>query len=262
MKKMVIGVSALLGLIAAPALAADLPVKAPPPSAEPVWSWTGVYIGANGGWGWSDVDQITLFNNFGASVGFAMPQPTGGFAGGQIGANYQFGFLVIGAELNGDWANIHQGIVNYPQITTGFGSNFLTANYKIDAFGSIRGRAGLAWGPVLFFATGGAAEARVHAFQNVTSPPTPFAAPGFFDATAHGAVWGGGVEVGFARNWTARFEYQNFTNMGNYSIAAPVVPPNGIIIHSNLLSNNFQTVSFALNYKFDWLGGGPVVARY
>ena len=46
-----VGLLALLGM-AAPASAADLPVKAPPPPVvAPVYNWTGFYIGANGGWG-------------------------------------------------------------------------------------------------------------------------------------------------------------------------------------------------------------------
>jgi hypothetical protein len=54
MNKMIVGVSALLGLIAAPALAADLAprtyTKAPPVAA--VYDWTGGYVGIEGGYGW------------------------------------------------------------------------------------------------------------------------------------------------------------------------------------------------------------------
>jgi hypothetical protein len=39
---------------AAPAIAADLPLKAPPPPPVPVFSWTGLYIGANIGGAWSN----------------------------------------------------------------------------------------------------------------------------------------------------------------------------------------------------------------
>ena len=46
-----VGWIALLGM-AAPALAADMAVKAPPPAPLPViYNWSGFYIGANGGWG-------------------------------------------------------------------------------------------------------------------------------------------------------------------------------------------------------------------
>lgn len=38
--------------VAAPAMAADMAVKAPPPApVVAVYSWSGFYIGANGGWG-------------------------------------------------------------------------------------------------------------------------------------------------------------------------------------------------------------------
>ena len=44
---------AVVALIAAgPALAADLPMKAPPAVAAAVWSWSGFYIGVHGGYGW------------------------------------------------------------------------------------------------------------------------------------------------------------------------------------------------------------------
>jgi len=45
-------VSVALALMATPAIAADLGVKAPRHAPAP-WSWTGFYIGANGGGGWA-----------------------------------------------------------------------------------------------------------------------------------------------------------------------------------------------------------------
>ena len=48
-----VGLVALVGM-AAPASAADMAVKAPPPAPLPViYNWTGFYIGGNGGWGQS-----------------------------------------------------------------------------------------------------------------------------------------------------------------------------------------------------------------
>jgi len=46
-----VGSAVFLGM-AAPALAADMAVKAaPPPVVAPIYSWAGFYIGGNGGWG-------------------------------------------------------------------------------------------------------------------------------------------------------------------------------------------------------------------
>ncbi|MGY4622977.1 hypothetical protein [Bradyrhizobium sp. USDA 4486] len=53
MKRIVIGMAAAMSLFATGALAADLAAKRyvkAPPMVEPVWSWTGFYIGANGGY--------------------------------------------------------------------------------------------------------------------------------------------------------------------------------------------------------------------
>ena len=45
-----VGLVALVGM-AAPASAADMAVKAPPPAPLPViYNWSGFYIGGNGGW--------------------------------------------------------------------------------------------------------------------------------------------------------------------------------------------------------------------
>ena len=41
-----------VGAVAGPALAADMPTKAPPPIAAPVYNWTGFYVGVNAGFGW------------------------------------------------------------------------------------------------------------------------------------------------------------------------------------------------------------------
>lgn len=53
-----IGIAAIAALIGTPALAADMPVKAPPiaPVAAPVYNWTGFYLGASLGGRWSDLD--------------------------------------------------------------------------------------------------------------------------------------------------------------------------------------------------------------
>ena len=56
MKRAILIALGLVTLAALPASAADLsrrmPTKAPM-MAEPVWNWTGFYIGVNGGAGWA-----------------------------------------------------------------------------------------------------------------------------------------------------------------------------------------------------------------
>src|SRR4051794_5466593 len=86
MKKLVLLVIGIAGL-AAPASAADMAVKAaPPPMVAPmIYSWTGFYIGANGGWGESH-NCVDFFNA--AGVGFA--QGCRDRSGGLIGGSLRF----------------------------------------------------------------------------------------------------------------------------------------------------------------------------
>ena len=53
MRKFLLGTVGLVALgMAAPALAADMAVKAAPaPYIAPMYNWSGFYIGMNGGWG-------------------------------------------------------------------------------------------------------------------------------------------------------------------------------------------------------------------
>src|SRR6266576_2554271 len=85
--------------------AADDPVPAPPPPLAPpvlapIYSWTGIYIGANAGYGAA---------RFMESVSSGADNPSGSgsglIAGGQIGGNYQSGVFVVGFEVDEQWSN-------------------------------------------------------------------------------------------------------------------------------------------------------------
>src|ERR1700675_1847808 len=94
-----IAVTALL--IAAPlgvASAADMPVKAPMKPVPVPYSWTGFYIGVNGGGaqGWTSW-QYYFFPGPTPSTLFANHDAAGGMAGGTVGYNWQAGTnLVVG----------------------------------------------------------------------------------------------------------------------------------------------------------------------
>ena len=59
MRMLIAGSIALVVLAAAPAVAADMSVRAPVPKEPPfpVYNWTGFYVGIQGGGGWSRVAQ-------------------------------------------------------------------------------------------------------------------------------------------------------------------------------------------------------------
>src|SRR3954471_22812895 len=122
MKKILLGSVALIAMgMAAPASAADLaarPYKAAPIAAPMMYDWSGFYIGANGGYGWScqcvDVTGVNGggfrfsegFN--GVAFGFAegCKDAGGGIVGGQVGYRWQSAAFVFGLEAQGDWANL------------------------------------------------------------------------------------------------------------------------------------------------------------
>ena len=225
MKRMLIA-GALALAAGGQAFAADLPPPvAPPPRApatyvpvpSPVFSWTGFYLGINGGYG---------FGNASFSTGTTVPSVNGFLIGGTVGGNYQFGQFVVGLEGDGDWTNLDG--------TTNASCPF--CEVKSTWLATARGRAGYAWDRVLFYGTGGAA------FGNVQGGP--IGGP-FNSGTQVGWTAGGGVEAAFAPNWTAKIEYL-YVNLGSFACPTTCGVPNNTL---NLTEN---VVRAGINYKFGW----------
>jgi len=121
-------VSVLIALaVASPAWAADLSItpiyKAPVALPSPAYSWTGFYIGGNGGYGWSCGQNRSQndpniigdpingrpdgFGNIDRNVPLPFGDCAGGLGGFQLGYNQQIGSLfVVGAEVDFDATNI------------------------------------------------------------------------------------------------------------------------------------------------------------
>ena len=102
MKKALASLAAMAALCATPVLAADMPLKAPPPPPAPIYTWTGFYIGGFGGWGWSD--QNWTFPD-GDPLGSGNRNgPLGGF---QAGYDYQLSPTgLIGIQADVSFGNI------------------------------------------------------------------------------------------------------------------------------------------------------------
>jgi len=221
---------ALVASISA-AAAADIPQPGPaappayrPPPISPAYNWTGFYIGAMGGGGWSASQGVDF---------------KGGFAGGTVGANAQFSNFVLGAEIEGAWADIGQTSTLF-----GLGS----ATDTVQAFGSATVRAGFAIDNVLIYGKGGFAAASNNIKITVLGASVS-------DSETHmGYTAGGGLEYGFTPNWSAKVEYL-WAHYQSVNYFANILPP-------GLPSGAFDvnTVKFGVNYRFGW--GGPVVARY
>jgi opacity protein-like surface antigen len=213
-----------------PALAGERPIAAP--------SWTGFYVGVHGGWGWGTTEiQDPIFTPvFNPSV----VKYNGPLAGAQIGANWQHGNLVLGAEVDGSWAFVRGNTSTNGVITSSTSNGF---GYKSLATGT--GRVGYAMDRWLAYAKGGAAWADI----DVTTRIAPL--PVTYQSSLVGAVAGGGFEVAFLRNVSAKVEYNYIwlpTDQLQYA------SPNT----TSSLDHRIQVVKFGVNVR---LGGESLLAR-
>src|SRR5436190_4032391 len=97
MNRVVMACVGVLALVGGSAAAAELPpYYQPGPAYNPIYTWTGFYLGINGGGGWgsSQWDGVDTFDL------------SGGLIGGTIGYNWQFAGAVVGAEGDIDWSGI------------------------------------------------------------------------------------------------------------------------------------------------------------
>ncbi|SED89838.1 outer membrane protein [Bradyrhizobium erythrophlei] len=229
MKKLLLGAVAGIAC-AAPAFAADLPArtypKAPAYTApEAVYNWTGFYVGGHVGGAFAG-------NN---SLGGDKVRFLGGLQGG---FDYQFASnWVIGAEVqfSGLTGNGGKG-------STLPAGTLVTSNQ----LGSITGRLGYAWGPALLYAKGGyAVRDNLNIGAGSSGIPVVVATNG---SHRSGFTLGGGLEYMFARNWSAKAEYQYY-NFGNTTFAGGPATIVGVRFR-----DDEHTVKVGFNYRFGWGG--------
>ena len=127
-------IAALIGLVLflPPALAADFgrPVLKAPPSAPPIYSWAGFYLGGYAGAAWA---RQKAFENAGDDL--IITTDAGFIGGGQIGYNWQFAQWLIGVEGDLGYLGIKNSAI--------FGGDDLFES-KYGLYGTATGRLGYA----------------------------------------------------------------------------------------------------------------------
>jgi outer membrane immunogenic protein len=278
MNRFVLGVMAAVAFGAlAPAQAADLPVKAPLAPIVPPYSWTGLYVGINGGYSWGRSDTDVQFLTFPGGVPIVAPAGSitsadfkmdGGIAGVQAGYNWQQNNWVLGIEGDIQWSG-QKGSADFLCAAPPFGGatclpgfTFLPAGstgvtlaieQSLRWFGTLRGRAGVTVTPTwLLYVTGGLAvgniktDATLAGFTNA-APSVLVAATSSSSVTRAGWTAGLGTEFAIGGRWTAKIEYL-YIDFGDVSgnVANPLIG-----IQANYSSSVTDNILRAgINYRF------------
>lgn len=187
-RHIVLGVAsaAAIAFATSAAQAADLPPAEPAPAVVvPSFSWTGPYVGIQGGYAWQRAADTNA---------------DGWMIGGYLGANYQFGLIsgaIVGIETDLNYADIDGRRGNPPRVGG-------RARVSQDWNGATRARLGFAYDRFLVYGAAGVAYGD-REFKRF---------PGGKDSkTALGWTVGGGVEVAVADNVALRTEYR-YTDYG------------------------------------------------
>jgi outer membrane immunogenic protein len=208
------------------AAAADLPPPVYVPAAQ-VFSWTGFYIGANAGYGWSNASGTLTTTTGSEPFNF-----TGnGFVGGaQMGYNWQAGPAVFGAEAD------FQGTTISGPFTASAGPA-ISATDKGPWFGTVRARVGYAMDRFMVYATGGGVYGDISMSGTVTPSGSFSSSTTFWTWTA-----GVGAEMAFWGCWSGKLEYR-YIGTPNRSPAIPTVTALSGTVSSNI-------VRAGINYHF------------
>jgi outer membrane immunogenic protein len=281
MKRFLVGIFVTAAIFASGhASAADLPPAPVYTKAPPVYSWTGFYVGGNGGYAWHD-PTVTFTGNddtatnvtCGGSFGGTCVPPTsfninGGFGGLQAGYNWQFSpKTLVGFETDFDWSRISgMGTSNF--LLAGFPSTF-SASENINSFGTVRARLGyLPTERLLTYVTAGLAYGKVDRSAVLTTSPLnnavgtthafncengPNCFSGSSSGTAVGWTAGGGAEFAVWNNISFKAEYL-YVNLGGAKNVDAVAQFGEGFIPSSFTAGysrtDFHVVRVGLNYKF------------
>jgi len=201
-----IAISAPLG-----AYAADLPMAPPPPPRAPAFvppppfTWTGFYVGINGGYSWGNINTN---DNVGDTASF---NSNGGIVGGTIGFNYQWNWFVAGFEGDVDWSGMK---FSQTQSTAGFfGTSTASLTYKNDVLSTFAARFGVAADHALFYGKAGGAWTQEE-FDLSGTDPTLGTLSGSNNFSRLGWMVGAGAEYAITNNLTVKAEY-NYIDFGS-----------------------------------------------
>ena len=250
MRKLSFAAAAALAVtIAAPARAADLPLKTETPFAAR-FTWTGCYLGGHlgGGFAHKDItDPVQLVqDSFAAAavtngITTVSPAPSGVVIGGQIGCDYQFApSWVVGIEGSASGSTMKGSrTVGLPLGNP----DVAQVQAKTDFLTSVTARLGYAFDNVLLYGKGGFAMAGDRYDVSGSFVGAPFGFTGLENRI--GWTAGAGVEWAFSQHWSASLEY-DYYQFGHSTIA--MSDPVNVFLGNVDVRQNIQVVKAGLNF--------------
>ena len=230
----------------ASALAADMPLKAPPAPPAPTYDWTGFYLGGFDSYSVNRATASTPLPGLPAgtrtgAVGIA----GGGWGGGAtIGYNLQLApTWLIGLEGDFGWLGGGRVFRDWDDV--------IGAGAHPNWYGTARVRAGYVTGPSLLYVTGGVGWVNV---TDTFGGSSPAGIPSMTSTTTTtGGTVGAGIETKLTRNWSIKTEYLYIDASGKHTFGSN---PFGIVGTPTDVTHNYQVIKTGLNYRFngDWDG--------
>lgn len=239
----------------ADATSGDEAAAAVPASAH---NWTGLYAGANIGYGWG-WEAIRVSGDAGSTEAAlragVLPRsladgPDGIIGGGQVGYNFQISRWVLGIETDLQGADISER-ESVSTAVPGFFPYVTKASQTLDLLGTVRGRVGYAvTDPLLLYVTSGFAYGHVALSASALNPGCAgVCTDGSTSALNAGWTIGAGLEYAFGRRWSLRAEYLYY-DLGNRSTRLTDIlgrSPGVFQTYSADFSSGI--VRFGLNYR-------------
>lgn len=219
-------------------LALETAALAAPPTPM---TWTGFYVGAQGGFAASRGTFTPLGPNIPVNLvlgqGFSA-NDTGAVLGLLGGYNYQMGNYVFGVEGDWNWVGAKaSSAISAAGFTT-------TTAFDVRWLATVRGRLGFTTGATLFYVTGGVAFADVNN-SSFSLIPGGTNTDIVDNTTRVGWTVGGGIEYMFAPHWTARVEGR-YIDLGKSSFTYV----NTAGTYRGEFRNSLVTGLLGLAYKF------------
>jgi outer membrane immunogenic protein len=240
------------------------------PAPPPCPTWSGFYVGINGGYKRADTDiDLTLLDDWNSPFDVVAkheiePQGTGDFLdtgggelGGLVGYNFQFNNWVFGIEAAGDYLWLREsdttGIFpvdfpGFPDVPYSIDTAFRT--HYLATFGGRIGYALCRWMP---YVTGGLAVGDVDFEQRIIQHPDAALGVSFFEEgnresdTELGWMAGGGLEFALTDHWHLRAQYE-YVDLGSESFIHDTTVPG--FTGRTRIDLREHNASFALIFKF------------